>query len=129
MTANLYHIVRYTDALAGAAFLEAIGFTRRVLYTNSDDPTRVDHAQFAWRDNGGVMMGSRPTDDTGVDTTEASCYLVVESDDEVDAVYRRALEAGASVVHEPRNPEYGGREASLRDPEGNYWSVGSYAGE
>ncbi len=46
----------------------------------------------------------------------ATFHLYVE---DADAVYRRALEAGATSLREPRVEEYGERMAGVRDPAGN----------
>lgn len=59
----------------------------------------------------------------------ASCYLVVDSDAEVDAAYARALEAGGRGTQEPADQDYGGRSCAVMDAEGNQYSIGSYAGE
>ena len=40
-----------------------------------------------------------------------------------DAVYARALAAGASSLHEPVDQDYGDREASVKDPFGNHWYI------
>jgi PhnB protein len=46
-----------------------------------------------------------------------------------DAVYERALQAGATSIDEPRDQEYGERSASVKDPAGNYWYVATHKGE
>jgi PhnB protein len=43
-----------------------------------------------------------------------------------DAVYARALKAGATSLHEPTDQEYGDREASVKDPFGNHWYIGTH---
>jgi hypothetical protein len=52
--------------------------------------------------------------------------------DDVDAVHARVHEAGADVVQAPHATEFaaGGptRAFSVRDPEGNLWTVGTYRG-
>ena len=45
-----------------------------------------------------------------------------------DALYDRARNAGARVVRELHDEDYGSREFTVRDPEGVYWSFGTYAG-
>jgi uncharacterized glyoxalase superfamily protein PhnB len=47
----------------------------------------------------------------------------------VDRLFERAVAAGATVVRPPTDQDYGGRGCTLRDPEGNQWSFGSYRGE
>ncbi len=43
-----------------------------------------------------------------------------------DAVYARALQAGATSLHEPTDQDYGDREASVKDPFGNHWYIGTH---
>ncbi len=49
-------------------------------------------------------------------------FLYVYVDD-VDGTYRRALEAGAVVIEEPRDLPYGDRRAMVKDPCGNEWQI------
>ena len=50
-------------------------------------------------------------------------HLVVR---DADQVYRQAKAAGAEIVIEIKDEDYGGRVFSCRDPEGHLWNVGSY---
>jgi PhnB protein len=52
-----------------------------------------------------------------------SLHLYVE---DVDATYRRALEAGATSLYEPDDKPYGSREAGVEDPSGNYWFLATH---
>lgn len=45
---------------------------------------------------------------------------------DVEAVYERALEAGATSMYEPAVQDYGDREAGLRDACGNDWYVATH---
>ena len=49
-------------------------------------------------------------------------FLYVYVDD-ADIAYRRALDAGAVSLEEPRNTPYGDRRAMVRDPFGNVFQV------
>jgi PhnB protein len=42
---------------------------------------------------------------------------------DVDAAYNRALEAGATSIHEVVDHEYGERGGSVKDPSGNHWYI------
>jgi PhnB protein len=46
-----------------------------------------------------------------------------------DAVFARALQAGATSIDEPRDQEYGERSGSVRDPAGNFWYIATHQGE
>jgi PhnB protein len=52
-----------------------------------------------------------------------SIHLYVK---DADAVYRRALAAGATSLHEPVDQFYGDREASVRDVGGNHWYIATH---
>jgi PhnB protein len=45
---------------------------------------------------------------------------------DVDAAYRRALEAGATSLTEPTDMFYGDRAARVRDPFGNVWGIATH---
>jgi PhnB protein len=49
--------------------------------------------------------------------------------EDTDAVYRKALQAGATSVGEPQDHEYGERGASVKDPSGNFWYIATHKGE
>jgi PhnB protein len=52
-------------------------------------------------------------------------FLYVYLDD-IDGVYRRALEAGATVIEEPQNMFYGDRRATVQDRFGNIWQIATH---
>ena len=45
---------------------------------------------------------------------------------DADAVYQRALDAGATSVEEPVDQFYGDREAGVKDPTGNIWWIATH---
>ncbi len=53
----------------------------------------------------------------------AEMHLYVEN---ADAVYGRAIAAGARSLHEPTDQPYGDREAGIADPAGNYWYIATH---
>jgi uncharacterized glyoxalase superfamily protein PhnB len=46
-----------------------------------------------------------------------------------DAVYKRALAAGAASIDAPKDQEYGERSASVKDPAENLWYIATSQGE
>jgi len=48
--------------------------------------------------------------------------------EDVDAVYARALSAGAVTMQPPQDHDYGERGASVRDAAGNHWYLATYKG-
>ena len=114
------------DAPALIRFLtEAFGFEETVVYADGD---QVHHAELAWPEGGGIMLGSaRPSDGDRWPLRPGTfgAYVVTARPDEV---FARARAAGAEILREPFETDYGSRDFQARDPEGNRWSFGTYAG-
>jgi uncharacterized glyoxalase superfamily protein PhnB len=66
-------------------------------------------------------MGQATREIGGIGTQSA--YVIVE---DADAHYARAKAAGAEIVMEVEDQDYGGRLYSCLDPEGHLWSFGTY---
>lgn len=119
--------LRYRDAQAAIRFLvETFGFSEAVVYV-SQDGTVVDHAELRWPLGGGVMLGSA-RDDSPINELPPGTGSVYAITDDPDGLYERARKAGAVIVRELRDEDYGSRGFTARDPEGVYWSFGTYAG-
>jgi uncharacterized glyoxalase superfamily protein PhnB len=133
MTTNhlptVWPVLSYNDALAAVGFLEkAFGFERGGVFTREDEPEVVEHAEMRWPEGGGVMFSTAQKDDSAFNqrvTGNDSVYVVCT---EPDALFERATAAGAEVVRGLRDEDYGSRGFTVRDPEGNLWSFGTYAG-
>jgi PhnB protein len=52
-------------------------------------------------------------------------YLYLYLDD-TDAAYARALKAGALSLEAPHDLHYGDRRATIKDPAGNVWQIGTH---
>ena len=113
------------DPRAVIDFLVALGFEETVAYT--DDDGVLQHAQLDWPEGGGVMLGQHRPDAPFSQTPGTTAAYVVTAD--VDAVLERARVAGVDVPDATVEQSYGSREVLVRDPEGNQWSFGTYAGE
>lgn len=104
--------------------LVALGFEETVVHR--DDAGVIQHAELNWPEGGGVMLGAHKPEGPFTQQPGTSAAYVVTRD--VDAVWQRAEDAGlepGDVVEQ----DYGSRELRVRDPEGNQWSFGTYAGE
>ncbi|MGL5851451.1 MAG: VOC family protein [Phycicoccus sp.] len=124
---QLWLTFRARDARALIRFLvDAFGFEEKAVYGEGD---RVDHAELWWPAGGGVMLGSvRDAADGEPGVAQpgtASAYAVTDRPDDLLA---QAVDHGATVVRETYDTDYGTREFSVRDPEGNSWSFGTYQG-
>ena len=121
---SIFPSLRYDDGPGAIDWLEsAFGFQRTVVVPGPD--ATIAHAQLTLG-NGLVMLGSavsRPESPNPWDHVRFGLYVHV---DDIDQHYARAKQAGAEIVIELRDTEYGSREYSARDPEGNLWSFGTY---
>lgn len=89
----------------------------------------VEHAEARWPQGGGVMFGTAGKDDGPFGRRRPGNDSVYVVCDDPDALFARATGAGAEVVRELRDEDYGSRGFTVRDPEGNLWSFGTYRGE
>jgi uncharacterized glyoxalase superfamily protein PhnB len=128
--AAVWPVLSYQDARAALKFLvKAFGFEERACYAREDDPSIVEHAEMRWPLGGGIMFGTAGKDDGpfGQRTPgNDSVYVVCE---DPDRLFAQAVAAGAEVVRGLKDEDYGSRGFTVRDPEGNLWSFGTYAGE
>ncbi|MEV5599288.1 VOC family protein [Streptomyces sp. NPDC052496] len=118
--------LQYRDAKAAIKQLtEAFGFTRTALY-ESEDGT-VLHAELSFG-NGVVMLGSKgngsPYEKALGAGGPVGVYVTVA---DPDAHHRRAEQAGVETVLPLTDQDYGSREYTARDLEGNLWTFGTYA--
>jgi uncharacterized glyoxalase superfamily protein PhnB len=125
---TFFFTLRYRDARRAYAWLsDAFGFEPGVIYPESGD--RVDHAEMYFG-SGGIMFGQSSgisTPGVAADATDRpGVYAVVE---DIDAHFGRARAAGAEITRELRDTDYGSREYTALDFEGNPWSFGTYLPE
>ena len=121
---------RYRNAPAAIEWLCAtFGFEKHLVVPN-DDGT-VAHAQLSFG-NGMIMVGSavdsefgklmKQPDEIGGFATQ-SPYVIVS---DADVVYARAKLAGAVILIDIKDEDYGGRGFTCRDLEGHIWTFGTY---
>ena len=124
MANHIFPSLRYRDARAAAAWLEqAFGFELVAAHENEDGT--LGHAEMRWGE--AMIMLGQETDEGierfGTHAGQGWSYVTV---DDLDTHHGRAAAAGAEIVMEPVDLDYGSRDYAARDPEGNLWSFGSY---
>src|SRR5918994_5871284 len=118
---TVFPTLSYDDAPAAIDFLiEAFGAERHAVHS-ADDGT-IQHAELRFG-NGIVMLGSASGEMRATRGRGGGVYIVVADPDEHRA---RAREAGAEIVRELHDTEYGSREYAAKDPEANTWYFGNY---
>ncbi len=133
MKTTLIPTLRYQDCVKAIEWLCAtFGFEEHLVVPN--EIGGITHAQLVCG-TAMIMLGDghRDADDPvgrlnksplqldGCNT--AGIYMIVE---DVDAHYEKARTAGAEIVLDIVDQDYGGREYSCKDLEGHLWSFGSY---
>ena len=130
--ATIIPCLRYRNAPAAIEWLcHAFGFEEQAVYPNEDGT--IAYAQLT-HGNGMIMLGSvlanesqwgqliKQPDEIGSAETQ-SAYVVV---DDADAFYARAKAAGAKIVIEIKDEDYGGRGFGCYDLESHLWNFGTY---
>jgi uncharacterized glyoxalase superfamily protein PhnB len=125
---SVYPWLRYNDAKAAMAWLTAaLGFQEHEVCPGDNDS--IAHAELKIGSNL-IMLASmkqgeaRRTPEAGEATS--GIYIALETAADVDACHARAKAAGADIVREICDTEYGSHEFSVRDLEGHRWSFGTY---
>jgi uncharacterized glyoxalase superfamily protein PhnB len=127
MSQSIYPALRYRDAHEAARWLaDAFGFERVNVY--EDGNGGVVHAEMRFRDSL-IMLGQVREPAEGEYSAiapppgQTALYAVVE---DPDAHHDRANAAGAEIVGGLCDQDYGSREYTARDLDGNIWTFGTY---
>ena len=128
--ATVIPALRYRDAKAAIEWLgRAFGFEAQLVVPGEGN--QIVHAQLRFGD-GMIMLGSVKDDEFGRLMTHPdetggretmTAYVVVA---DADAHYAQATAAGAKIVRDIQDEDYGGRGYSCRDLEGHLWNFGTY---
>jgi uncharacterized glyoxalase superfamily protein PhnB len=109
----------YEDGAAAIEFLtRAFGFEEVM---RMEEGGVVNHAELRLGDDS-VMLGDPGEDYKSPRNAGHYSSLVHVYVDDVDAHYERAKAAGAEILMEPTDQEYGDRRYDAKDPEGQFWS-------
>jgi uncharacterized glyoxalase superfamily protein PhnB len=93
-------------------------FDAQLLFKMDGPGGRIMHAEMTIGDSRIMLAQPAPGQET-----HAMIHLYLP---DTDAVYARALAAGATSVREPADQFYGDRSAGVRDPFGNQWYIATH---
>jgi len=123
-TVTFYPSLRYADPDAAMEWLErTLGFERRE--DHRDDSGNLVHAELSLGP-AIVMLSAAAAGREPFRGLPAGGTLVYCGVDEVEALHDRARDAGAEIALELTDTDYGSRDFTVRDPEGNLWAFGTY---
>ena len=110
----------YQDVAGALKFLaEAFGFRKYGVQMRRPDG-KINHAEMKFGDDL-IMMGyPGPKYKNPKRLGEATQSLYINVKD-VDAHFRQARRAGATILEEPKDTFYGQRRYGAEDPEGHQW--------
>jgi PhnB protein len=117
----------YVDGAAEAIdfYVRILGATERMRMPTPAGT--IGHAELTIGDSVVMLADEQP--DMGICSPKriggspGALYVYV---DDVDAVFAKAIEAGATVIEEVKDQFYGDRSGQFLDPWGHRWSVGSH---
>jgi uncharacterized glyoxalase superfamily protein PhnB len=119
---TLYPLMRFRDAPAAIEFLQrTFGFAVRQIVPGPQG--MIVHAELTY--GPGVLMVGSDREDPRLGRRAGLGWIYVVVTD-ADAHCQRARAAGAEIIAEPYDTEYGSRDYTARDPEGNQWHFGTY---
>ena len=124
--AIIYPGLSYDDAPAAIEFLcNAFGFEQRLVVPGPEGTVR--HAELSFGD-GVIMLGTaRPPEGrlspAGVGGVTMGLSVHV---DDPDAHHARAVAAGAVIIQELMDADFGSRGYTAKDPEGHQWHFATY---
>ena len=123
-TPIFYPGFQYRDAEAAMKWMEEVlGAKRRE--DHRDDEGNVAHAELDFR-GAIVMLGTAGVGREPFRNVRAGDGLVYCALDDVDSLYEQVREAGGEIALEITDTDYGSRDFTVRDPEGNLWAFGTY---
>lgn len=129
MAPSVWPSIGFTDVDAGVRFLtDVLGFVVTALHR--DDDGTVVHAEARWPDGGGVMFGTRGKKGDWGALGPQGVYVVAAERGTVEDVWERVQAApDVEVLLELHEAPYDPATFSVRDRDGNLWSMGTYRGE
>ena len=120
----VFPAIRYADAPKAIEWLsKTLGFEKHFVVPGEERD--IAHAQLTIG-NGMIMLGSKPSNPDPTNPWDKANHGIYVHVEDIDAHYAQAKAAGGEIVHELKDTEYGSREYSVLDPEGNLWSFGTY---
>jgi len=121
MSQTIFPVIRYRDAKAAIDFLErAFGFERAAVYEGDDG--HIQHAELSLGDSG-IMLGEW-SEGAHPEPGAGHLYVVVTDPD----AHRERAQAAGAEVSDITEQDYGSRDYSAKDLDGNHWSFGTYGG-
>ena len=109
----------YEDVAGALAWLtKAFGFRERMRMPGPEG--KIMHAEMELAD-GVVMMGNPGPEYRNPKKLGAATQNIYVYVDDVDQHYKRARDAGAKILAEPKDQFYGDRSYGAEDPEGHHW--------
>jgi len=127
---TMFPSLKYVNAPEAIEWLcKVLGFEKKLVVPGPDNT--IAHAQLTLG-TGMVMLGSMDNNEygkyikppqllDGINTQTSYIYIK-----NINAHYAKAKSAGANIIIDLREEEYGGKLYLCKDPEGYLWSIGSY---
>jgi PhnB protein len=114
-------VTPYLHIEGAAAFIDFVkqGFGGEELYVGKGPGGKIVHAQLRVGDSVSALSDATPA----APPRPTMLYLYTE---DADALYRRAMAAGATSIGEPKDQPYGDRVGGVKDAMGNQWFIATH---
>jgi len=107
------------DNAAGLIDFIQKAFDGKLTFITKEDDGKIMHATMKVGDS--IIMISDTMEGTSAQT--AMLYLYLEN---VDSVFKKAVQAKGITIHEPKNEFYGDRAGAIKDEWGNVWWISTH---
>ena len=129
VTQSIYPCFRYDDAKAAIAWLTSVlGFEEKEICAGEGGT--IAHAELRFGGNlimlGSAKAGAYDKSPASLGGVTGTTYIGLDTPARIESLYAKVKAAGAHVLRELTDTEYGSREFSVCDPEGYAWSFGTY---
>jgi uncharacterized glyoxalase superfamily protein PhnB len=121
------HITVQDVSKALAFYSQAFGFILAEQVKDEND--KVVHAEMNWQDEL-IMLGAEGAHGSTIQSPASSgvssavnLYIYCQN---VDALYQRAIQAGAKSLMEPSDMFWGDRMCKVADPDGIHWAFATH---
>ncbi|HEX3888246.1 MAG TPA: VOC family protein [Phenylobacterium sp.] len=113
--------LQLSDAGAAADLYKTAFGAEEVARMHHPDGKRIIHCHLYI--NGGSLMLNDPFPDQGMPLEAPAAFTLTLMVDDIDAWFKRAKDAGCTVITEPQAMFWGDKYAALKDPFGVSWAM------
>ena len=121
---TMYPALRYRDARSALDWMKRTLEGEEVLVVDGADDDQIAHAEV--RIAGAIVMFGSEASAREPHARPSGVGAIYVAIDDPDRLHGHVVATGGEVVMGLTDTDYGSRDFTVRDPEGNLWSFGTY---